>query len=130
MLFEKGSFLRQNGQRVEAGGMSYGGREEGASVNHCYCVWELNVITFFVSFVYLHPSVAIYGRLAEEISNVETCSNLQIVVIRLSEAQHPLSSAQLCPVRGELGGAEWLVFALGAFPHGGQTSGMQPAKLH
>ena len=68
----------------------------------------------------------IYDQLAEEISNVETCSNLQSVVIRLSGAQHP--SAQLSP--GELGMARWLVFALGAFPHGGQTSGMQPGKLH
>ena len=37
----------------------------------------------------------IYGQLAEQISNAETCSNLQIVVIRLSGAQHPLSSALL-----------------------------------
>ena len=51
--------------------------------------------------VFAPLSGTIYGQLAEE-----TCSNLQIVVIRLSEAQHPLSSAQLCPVRGELGGAE------------------------
>ena len=36
----------------------------------------------------------IYGQLAEE-----TCSNLQIVVIRLSGAQHPLSSARLSSAR-------------------------------
>ena len=71
-----------------------------ASVNHCYCVWELNVITFFVSFVYLHPLVAQFmASWQKRSTNVGTCSNLQIVVIRLSGAQHPLSSAQLSPVQ-------------------------------
>ena len=54
----EGKFSETKWSKGWSRGNELRGREEGASVNHCYCVWELNVITFFVSFVYLHPSVA------------------------------------------------------------------------
>ena len=93
MLFEKeGSFLRQNGQRVGAGGMSYRGERR---VPACQCKSLLlcvrtkrdNILCELCVFAPLGGTI--YGQLAEEISNVETCSNLQSVVIRLSGAQHP-----------------------------------------
>ena len=93
MLFEKGSFLRQNGQRVGAGGMSYGGRERGCqckSLLLCVRTKRDNILCELCVFAPLGGTI--YGQLAEE-----TCSNLQIVVIRLSGAQHPLSSAWLSP---------------------------------
>ena len=77
MLFEKGSFLRQNGQRVGAGGMSYRGERR---VPACQCKSLLlcvrtkrdNILCELCVFAPLGGTI--YGQLAEEIHK---CLELQ-----------------------------------------------------
>ena len=76
--------------------MSYGGRERRCqckSLLLCVRTKRDNILCELCVFAFAPLGGTIYGQLAEE-----TCSNLQIVVIRLSGAQHPLSSARLSSI--------------------------------